>query len=405
MKNTTIKIFALILTLSVIISLLCGCGVLNLQAQSSSPSAIASTNAYTQPASSTTSSDLPVSSEEPSPVDETAEKNPLQIPQNQDLPQGSTLTVYFMDVGQADAALLCCDGEYILIDGGNSSDSSYIYSFLKQHNADHLKYIICTHPHEDHVGGLAGALNYASVEHALCSRQSYDSKAFESFVKYLDNQNLQIEIPAVGDTFYFGSASATVLGPMRTAEDINNESIVLYVRHGQNTFLFTGDAEREEEQDILDTWDDVSADVLKVGHHGSADSTTYPFLRAVAPSYGVISVGTGNAYGHPTEDTLSRLRDADVTTFRTDLQGTITCTSDGTTLTFSTEKNGTATTPDRNAEDGEETTYILNTRSMKFHLPTCASVDSMSEKNKAEFTGSREDLIEQGYTPCGNCNP
>ena len=310
-----------------------------------------------------------------------------------------------MDVGQADAALLCCDGEYILIDGGNSSDSSYIYSFLKQHNADHLKYIICTHPHEDHVGGLAGALNYASVEHALCSRQSYDSKAFESFVKYLGNQNLQIEIPAVGDTFYFGSASATVLGPMRTAEDINNESIVLYVRHGQNTFLFTGDAEREEEQDILDTWDDVSADVLKVGHHGSAYSTTYPFLRAVAPSYGVISVGTGNAYGHPNEDTLSRLRDADVTTFRTDMQGTITCTSDGTTLTFSTEKNGTATTPDRNAEDGEETTYILNTRSMKFHLPTCASVDSMSEKNKAEFTGSREDLIEQGYTPCGNCNP
>lgn len=328
-----------------------------------------------------------------------------QLPQEIKPPKGSILTVYFIDVGQADAALLSCDGEFILIDGGNSADSSLIYSFLKQHNAERLKYIICTHPHEDHVGGLAGALNYATVEHALCSKQRYDSKAFESFVKYLSVQGIPLESPTVGDTFLFGNASVTVLAPAHNAEDLNNESIVLYVRHGENSFLFTGDAEREEELDILDGWEDISADVLKVGHHGSASSTTYPFLRAVSPKYAVISAGADNPYGHPDDDTLSRLRDADVTVYRTDEQGTIICESDGISLVFSTERTKDAVVTEKSPQDNQNTSYILNTRSMKFHLPSCSSVDNMSDKNKAEYTGTREELINQGYTPCGNCNP
>lgn len=396
------KATAIILVVAVLSGILCACDLIK---------GITSTNqnGATQTSSEnthgTTSEGPSLSQQDTTNPADTAEQNLLELPDSNDVPKDSMLEIYFMDVGQADAALLCCDGEYILIDGGNSDDSSFIYSFLKQHNADHLKYIICTHPHEDHVGGLAGALNYATVEHALCSSQSYDSKAFRSFEKYLNEQNIPLERPAVGDTFYFGSASATVLAPTRTAEDINNESIVLYIRHGKNTFLFTGDAEREEEQDILNTWKDISADVLKVGHHGSAYSTTYPFLRAVAPQYAVISVGADNSYGHPSDDTLSRLRDADVTVYRTDEQGTIICTSDGSTITFSQEKE-TEKVPDESVEeDGNVRTYILNTRSMKFHLPTCSSVQSMSDSNKAEYTGTREELIEQGYTPCGNCHP
>lgn len=401
MKKNAVKFVALILLLSLFAGLLCACDFTATRPTTSNKTEQPQINTQEQSTSPDTQPDTI-----PSTATETAEKNPLtELPEETDVPQGSELTIYFMDVGQADAALLCCDGEFILIDGGNTADSSFVYSFLKQHNADHLKYIICTHPHEDHVGGLAGALNYATVEHALCSSQSYDSKAFESFVKYLDDQNIPLERPVVGDTFYFGSASATVLGPARTAEDINNESIVLYIRHGKNTFLFTGDAEREEEQDILDAWDNISADVLKVGHHGSEYSTTYPFLRAVAPQYAVISVGADNTYGHPTEATLSRLRDADVTVYRTDKQGTIVCVSDGTSVSFSSEKSA-AEEPTVTDEQGSDTrTYILNTRSMKFHLPTCSSVENMSDKNKAEYTGSREDLIEQGYSPCGSCNP
>ena len=175
MKKNAVKFVALILLLSLFAGLLCACNFTATRPTTSSKTEQPQINTQEQGTSPDTI---------PSTATETAEKNPLtELSKETDVPQGSALTIYFMDVGQADAALLCCDSEFILIDGGNTADSSFVYSFLKQHNADHLKYIICTHPHEDHVGGLAGALNYATVEHALCSSQSYDSKAFRSFVK------------------------------------------------------------------------------------------------------------------------------------------------------------------------------------------------------------------------------
>jgi len=252
---------------------------------------------------------------------------------------GSALTVYFIDVGQADSALVTTDGAAMLIDGGNAADSDLIYSFLKNHGIVQLDYIVCTHPHEDHAGGLAGALNYAKAGVALCPVTQYDSRAFNSFIKYLNEQDVPITLPSPGDTFKLGAADVTVIAPLRQAEEINNTSIVLKIVYGKTGFLFTGDCEQEEEADILEAGHNISATVLKVAHHGSASSTTQPFLQAVMPQYAVISCGRDNPYGHPHEETVSALKDANVIVYRTDTQGTITCVSDGKTVSFTTERN------------------------------------------------------------------
>jgi competence protein ComEC len=264
----------------------------------------------------------------------------------------SGLTVYFIDVGQADSALVFCDGAAMLIDGGSAADSDLIYTFLKNHGVTRLDYIVATHAHEDHVGGLAGALNYATADVALCPVADYDSKAFRSFATYLGAQGVPITIPSHGDEFLLGSAEVTVVGPIispgaqnsASQNDQNNISIVLKIVYGETSFLFAGDAERPEEAGILEAGYDISATVLKVGHHGSDTSTTYPFLREIMPEYAIISCGKGNSYGHPHENTLSRLRDADVTLYRTDIQGTVICVSDGETVVFTVERNADART-------------------------------------------------------------
>ena len=322
------------------------------------------------------------------------------------------ISVHFIDVGQADAALVICDGKTMLIDGGNAEDSNLLYTYLKKQNVSHLDYVIGTHAHEDHIGGIAGALNYASVDKAFCPVTDYSSKTFSNFKKAVEKHGSTLTVPSPGDEFSLGSASCRIVG-VNSTDDTNSSSIVLRIVYGDTSFLFTGDAELDAEAVILDSGYDLQSTVLKVGHHGSDTSTGYRWLREVAPEYGVISVGTGNSYGHPTQEVLSRLRDADVTTYRTDLQGDIICTSDGKTVQFTTVKNSGAdvfdgigsnspqTAPSQ--QEGED--YVLNTNSMKFHNPDCGNAQSISDKNRQDYHGSRESLIEEGYQPCGVCDP
>ena len=319
-----------------------------------------------------------------------------------------TLTVHYIDVGQADCALLECDGEYILIDGGNVADSSLVVSYLEKQGVTRLEAVVCSHAHEDHVGGLPGVLAVFETAAVYAPTRTYSSNCFDDFVYYTDQQGLTITIPAAGDTFSFGGATATVLGPVQSYAEPNNTSIVLMVRFGDTKFLFTGDMETDAENDMLDYWGedfDWSANVLKVGHHGSDTSTSYRFLNAVMPTYGVISVGEGNSYGHPCEVPLSRLDDADVTVLRTDELGTIVATSDGKTVTFNCGTPNPAPQPTQpegseGSQPEQKLIYIGNVNSKKLHLASCASLPD--EKNRIYFD-SYEEAIEAGYEPCGRC--
>ena len=368
---------------------------------------------------------------------------------------GSGLKVHFIDVGQADAALVTCDNKTMLIDGGNAADSNLMYSYLKRNGITHLDYVIGTHAHEDHIGGLAGALNYATVGKVYCPTTSYSSKAFTNFSKAVTKRGATITVPYSGLSFSLGGATVKILA-VNAAAGTNNTSIVLRITYGATSFLFTGDAELEVEQALINSGASLKSTVLKVGHHGSSTSSSYGFLWHVMPKYAVISVGKGNSYGHPTENVLSRLRDAGTKLFRTDMQGDIIATSNGSSVSFSVSRNANVDTfggiggnstqtqptqppettqppqtqppqttppttkppetePPQTTEPTEDTQppttedhsvdYIINKNSGLFHEPDCGAVENMNPKNKQEYSGTKEELIEQGYTPCGWCKP
>lgn len=337
----------------------------------------------------------------------------------------STFSIHFIDVGQADAALVECDGHYMLIDGGNKEDSDLIYSVLKKAAVPKLDIIVGTHAHEDHIGGLPGALNYTTADLVLSSVTSYNSKAFKNFKKYADKNGGGLVVPKAGDTYSLGSSDVKIIG-VNEADGTNNSSIVLKITYGKTEYLFTGDAEREAEQAILNRDEDISANVLKVGHHGSDTSTSYVWLREIMPEYAIISVGKGNSYNHPTDEVLSRLRDADVQTYRTDLNGDIFLTSDGKTISITSDKTASkdeifkagevvtekvtqATTQPVVTEKADNNAagqnYVLNTNTKKFHYPSCSSAKQIKDKNRDEYTGTRDELIAMGYSPCGKCHP
>lgn len=327
----------------------------------------------------------------------------------------SKLTATFFDVGQGDAALIGCDGHYMLIDGGDTDDSSKMYSVLQSNDITTLDIVIASHAHSDHIGGLAGALNYATANLILCPATTYDSDTFTDFAKYAG----EITVPDVGDTYTLGDAEVQILG-VNGGTETNDTSIMLSIEHGENRFIFTGDAEREAEQTVLNNYTDLEADVLKIGHHGSDTSTSYVWLDAILPEYAVISVGKNNEYGHPTDAVLSRLRDAETKVYRTDLHGDITFISDGENLSVDTDKKSDAdvfapgtvpteppqTEPPTNAPIETVTQdYVLNTNTKKFHYPSCSSVKDIKPSNRSDYSGTRDDIINQGYKSCKRCNP
>ena len=317
-------------------------------------------------------------------------------------PKDGEFEIHFIDVGQADSALVACDGHYMLIDGGNAEDSDLIYSYLETHGVKHLDYMIATHAHEDHIGGLSGALTYATVDVAYSPVTEGTTKVFKNMVENLKAQGKKLTVPNAGQSFSLGSADVTILGPLKEYRDTNDTSIVLRVDYGETSFLFTGDMETGPEKDLVEAGLNLDADVLKVGHHGSDSSSSYLFLREVTPDYAVISVGEGNKYNHPQTEILERLRDVEAELYRTDLQGTIIASSDGETITFTTERKADTTIMNPTITIKEQ--YIGNIKSKKFHRPDCSSAEDIEPENQTIFE-SRPDAVKAGYDPCGRCKP
>ena len=316
-------------------------------------------------------------------------------------PSGDGLMVHFVDVGQADCILIECGSEFAIIDGGNKDDGQLVVSYLEQQGVQELSAVICTHAHEDHVGGLPSVLSVYPTAAVYAPTRTYSSNIFDDFLYYTDQQRLEVTIPTPGDTLTVGDALLTVLGPVQSYAETNDTSIVVRLDYGETSFLFTGDLEVAAENDMLDYWsgnsDIFHVDVLKVGHHGSDTSTGYRFLYEVDPTYGVIPVGKDNSYGHPHAEPLSRLRDAGVTLLRTDELGHILAVSDGKEITFTW---GNQTAQPEAVEPAEPQVFIGNKNSKKLHSEDCGSLPG--ENNRVYFD-SYQQAIAEGYEPHGTC--
>lgn len=316
-----------------------------------------------------------------------------------------TMEVHFIDVGQGDATLIKCADQTMLIDTGDDSKGTAIQNYLQKQGIEQLDYLVLTHPDADHIGSAPVIITKFDIDTVFVSNFEKDNKTYQKLIQSLDNKRLKYATPEVGSTYSLGTASITFLSPNKDYDNPNDASIALMVENGSNNFLFTGDAEEAAENDIIEIGIDIKADVYKAGHHGSKSSTSEDFFEMIDPAYAVISCGEDNSYGHPHAETLNTLRMNGVEAYRTDEDGTIIATSDGEEITFNippseTWKSGEPTGSAQS--DTKELVYILNTKTKKFHKPTC---NSLPTTNRKDSSGSRDRLISDGYAACKRCNP
>ena len=258
------------------------------------------------------------------------------INQNNITPVNGELQVYYIDVGQADSILIINKEDAMLIDAGNNEDGEDVVNFIKDKGITKLDYVVGTHPHEDHIGGLDDVINSdIEIENVLMPKIETTTKTFEDVVDAISNKGLTVKAPSKGDTFTLGDSNLEVMTDSILDEDnLNLSSITLRLQYGNNSFLFMGDSEEENEKTI--TW--PKTDVLKVGHHGSSTSSSEEFLNEVKPSISIIMAGKGNSYGLPKEEIVERLENVGSKVYRTDENGTIEVTSDGNNINVTTKK-------------------------------------------------------------------
>ena len=237
------------------------------------------------------------------------------------------LKISYLDVGQADSILIETGNESMLIDAGNNSDGNGLVEYLKSQDITKLKYVIGTHAHEDHIGGMDDIIYNFDIEHFYMPDVLSTTKTFEDILDALENKQVRFETPNIGDKFNLGEAIITVIYVGKDDKNLNNSSIVLKLKYKNAEFLFMGDLEKSVEKELLDK--DIKADILKVGHHGSDSSSSREFIEKVKPSMSIISVGKNNKYNHPRNSTIELLKKNNSTVLRTDELGTIIVTSDG----------------------------------------------------------------------------
>ena len=254
----------------------------------------------------------------------------------------SSFEVHFIDVGQGDCSLVVCDGQTLLIDAGENGHETDVINYIRSLGIEKLDYIIATHPHSDHIGGMAEVIEEFGMNNIIMPRLTEKltptTKTYTKMLNAIQSSGAKVISAQVGSTYTLGGASFEILGPVTDdAEDLNSMSVVVKMTHGENTFMFTGDAETDEEKEIIETGANLDADVLKMGHHGSNTSSHKDFLAEVTPEICVILCGKDNDYGHPHKEPLERVKNYTNDIYRTDICGSIVVSSDGEKLDINYE--------------------------------------------------------------------
>ncbi len=273
------------------------------------------------------------------------EKNSIQFRQTEEIEQtinlseNSNLKIYFIDVGQADCILINNNQEYALIDAGNNEDGKKIVNYLNELGVHSFKYVVGTHAHEDHIGGMDDIIKNFNIEHFYMPDAITTTKTFEDVLDALEEKKIAFETPEIDSTFSLAETKFQVMYIGDDKKDLNDTSLVLRLTYGNTSYLLMGDATNKVEKEILNK--NLQSDVLKVGHHGSQYSTHAQFLKAVSPKYAIIQVGKNNNYNHPKDVTIKKLEEVGAKIYRTDNDGTIILSSDGDNITFKTMKTDT----------------------------------------------------------------
>lgn len=368
---------------------------------------------------------FPTSAAQPANQSETDENIITQTPSY------STLNVHFIDVGQGDSTLLESNGHYMLIDAGENDKGKIVSSYLREQGVETLDYVIGTHPHSDHIGGLDIVIKDFNVEKVILPEKEHTTKTFEDVIDAVSEKGLKITKAVTGDTYTFGDASFTILAPNADyKDDLNNWSVGVKVTNGSNSFVFTGDAEAAAELDICKTGIDLSADVFQAGHHGSSTSNTEELIKAINPAYVVVSCGKNNQYGHPHKEFVDRMKEFEIQYFRTDEEGTIIAESNGSVITWNvdtkevhTAQNLSASTieitPTINLTSTPKPTPTVEPTSTPEPTPTqkvsiTVHITKTGEKyhaagcqylRKSDISISLDDAKLRGYTACSKCHP
>jgi len=282
------------------------------------------------------------------------------------------LTVSFINVGQGDSIFIQTpSGKTMLIDAGMPEMGERVIDYIKSRGVNKIDILVGTHPHADHIGGIPAVIENFQIGKFYMPKVTTTTKTFEDVLRAAKAKGLSINVAKAGLTLDLGEGiKAEMIAPNSAYyDDLNNYSAVIKITYKNTAFLFTGDAEKESEQEMLNRGYDLKADVLKVGHHGSSSTTTWAFLKAVSPKYAVISVGKGNDYGHPHKETMEKLKSLGITVYRTDECGTIVAVSDGKTISFNVKPGDYTAGSSRNSSTSSASSSKTSTNNLNQSLP------------------------------------